>query len=195
MPIFKKTTPKTEKASKTDLGGLQSVLDASYESNENAEKILKRKGYTLDKDLSGERAKVFTDKAGNPHVVYRGTQNRHDVATDALLMVGLGAHTNRIKHTKKIQKQAAKKYGKPVNAYGHSLGGYLAENSGAKGKITTFNKASNGTKVKNNRQTDVRTHTDLVSLLTPKTGTKKVVIKGSLDPLKSHSVDALKRTR
>ena len=39
-------------------------------------------GDTLDKNLSLQRAKVFTDRAGNPTIAFRGTSNIHDVGTD-----------------------------------------------------------------------------------------------------------------
>ena len=73
-----------------------------------------------------------------------------------------------MKHTKKVARQAEEKY-KNVNAFGHSLGGILAEKSGVAGRIVTYNKASLGdksSKRKKGRQTDVRTTGDLVSINT-----------------------------
>lgn len=187
----KSVKPSSKVKVEVDKKRLHTILKSSYQDNKNAEVSLKEKGYTLDKELSGQRAKVFTDPHGRPHVVYRGTQNKHDVMTDVALMLSLGKYTSRVKHTKKVHKQVEKKYGQPVNTYGHSLGGYLAENAGAKGEVVTFNKASAGDKKKNLNQFDVRTHNDVVSLMTPKGGTRQLTIKGAFNPLTSHSVDSL----
>lgn len=180
------------KKEKLDTSTLKTILKSSYQSNRDAEKELAQKGFTLDKELSGQRAKVFTSPSGKPHIVYRGTQNRHDVLTDAALALRMGRFTNRAKHTQMVNKQVEKKYGRPAAAYGHSLGGWLAENSGAKGGVVTFNKASNGSKVHNKNQVDVRTHNDPVSMLTPKGGTHQIQIRGKKNLLKTHSYESLR---
>lgn len=185
MGKSKKTIDKAEKAR------VHGIMSASYERNRDAEKRLAAQGYTLDKQLSGRRAKVFVDPNGKASVVYRGTQNAGDVLSDIALSVGLGKYTNRVKHSKKVYKQTQQKYGHhDVDTYGHSLGGYLAENVGNKsGQVTTFNKASIGSKPGKN-QIDIRTNTDLISMMTPK-HKGLVEMKGSSNPLKSHSVDSL----
>lgn len=182
----KRTINQAEKAH------LHGVLSASYQRNKDAEKTLSQQGYTLDRDLSGRRAKVFHDQNGKAHVVYRGTQNVGDAVTDLAFGMGLGKYTSRAKHSKKVYKQAQEKYGhKDVSTYGHSLGGYLAETSASKNaNVTTFNKAAKGDKVRNPNQVDVRTKHDVVSAMTP-THKGSVQIKGSKDPLKAHALDAL----
>ena len=136
-----------------DIGKLKSGLSASYLKNDKAEQELKKSGYTLDKELSGKRAKVYTDINGQPTIAYRGTQNWHDVITDFAIPLGLAQHTKRMAHSKTLAKKVEEKYGQSANAVGHSLGGYLAENSGAHGNIATFNKASVGSKkMKNNKK-------------------------------------------
>lgn len=171
------------------------ILSASYQKNNEAEKTLSKQGYKLDKQLSGNRSKVFVDSNGKAHVVHRGTQNLGDVWTDAMITAGLGKYTKRVKHSKKVYKQAQDKYKqKDVNTYGHSLGGYLAENSGNKtGKVTTFNKAASlsGKRVKNKNQHDIRTHNDVVSMFTKK-HKGQTQLRGNRNILKSHSVDSLK---
>ena len=111
---------------------LKRGLSSSYLKNDKAEKELQKSGYTLDKELSGKRAKVYTDASGKPTIAYRGTQNIRDVLTDLSIPLGLSSKTKRMKHTKMVAKQVEEKYGQPANAIGHSLGGYLAEKSGAK---------------------------------------------------------------
>jgi hypothetical protein len=195
---FKSNAKKASKAAKKETAKvnekkrIHAILSSSYQDNKKASETLAKHGYTLDNSLSGQRAKVFTDQNGKAHVVYRGTQNGGDVLTDIALTLGQGKKTNRVKHSKKVYKQAQEKYGhQDVDTYGHSLGGYLAENSGNnKGKIVTFNKASIGEKAKPN-QVDIRTKNDVVSMFTPK-HKNLIEINGNKNVLKSHSVDVLK---
>jgi len=161
--------------------------------NDKAEEELKKSGYTLDKELSGQRAKVYTDANGQPTIAYRGTQNFHDVMTDFAIPLGLAQHTKRVQHSKTLAKKVEEKYGQSANAVGHSLGGYLAENSGAHGNIATFNKASVGSKSKNNKQVDIRTKRDLVSLFTPKKKSNITIASRSQNPLTEHTTDSLGR--
>ena len=136
-----------------NFGAFKSGLSASYMKNDKAEKELQKSGYKLDKELSGERAKVYTDANGQPTIAYRGTQNFHDVLTDFAIPLGLAQRTKRMQHSKTLTKKVEEKYGQPSNAVGHSLGGYLPENLGAHGNIATFNiiKASVGSKNKNSK--------------------------------------------
>jgi hypothetical protein len=171
---------------------VHSILKSSYNKNKDAKNDLASQGYVLDEQLSGKRAKVFTGPDGKPSIVYRGTNTIQDVGTDMLVSIGLGKYTNRVKHSKKVHDEVKQKYKtNEVDTYGHSLGGYLAENVGAKGNIVTYNKASIGGKVTNPKQTDIRTKNDVVSQFTPKHD-NLVEIKGSKDPLKTHSLDILK---
>ena len=167
-------------------------LDASYQDNNQAKRTLAKQGFTLDEQLSGQRAKVFVDPSGKPVVSYRGTSNKKDVITDALIMAGLGKHTKRVKHSKKVMREVEKKYNQPAGAIGHSLGGYLAENSGAKGKIVTYNKAATGRKIKNKNQTDIKTNKDLVSILTRKKKNNVTLKSKSWNPFTAHSTKSLK---
>ncbi len=176
-----------------NFGAFKRGLSASYMKNDKAEKELQKSGYKLDKELSGERAKVYTDANGQPTIAYRGTQNFHDVMTDFAIPLGLAQHTKRVAHSKTLAKKVEEKYGQPANAVGHSLGGYLAENSGAHGNIATFNKASVGSKNKNSKQVDVRTKRDLVSMFTPKKKSNITIASRSQNPLTEHTTDSLGR--
>ena len=175
---------------------LKRILKSSYESNKKAKKTLAKSGFKLDKKLSGQRAKVFTNKkTGQGNVVYRGTSNIHDVGTDLTLPTGLMPVTKRMKHTKKVARKAEAKYG-DVNAFGHSLAGLLAERSGVGGKIVTYNKATLGAKNrKKGRQTDIRTSGDVVSVLTPNDKTNITIDSKKDNFLKAHKLGHLKAIR
>jgi hypothetical protein len=147
---------------------LANLVKASYSSQEDAQKILNN-NYTIDKELSKMNSKVFLDKRTNkPVILHRGTVTAGDVFNDGLLAVGLGRFSGRNKQAKRLTKRVEAKYNAPSTAIiGHSLGGWLAERSGNKGDVLTFNKAVGlgdiGTKKNSQRQFDVRTKGDLVS--------------------------------
>lgn len=176
-----------------NISGLKNALKSSYMNNDKAEKELQKSGYTLDKELSGQRAKVYTDKNGKPTIAYRGTNNLKDWFTDLSIPLGFAHKTNRVKHAKMVAKQVETKYGQPANAVGHSLGGYLAEVSGVNGKVATYNKASVGMKHHNAHQIDIRTKKDIVSMLTPKNDSNITIRSPSKSLLTEHKTDALDR--
>jgi predicted alpha/beta-fold hydrolase len=149
-------------------------------------------GFSLDDQLSGQRAKVFLNPEGTPVVAFRGTKNKHDMVTDALIMAGLGKYTKRVKHSKKVMKEVEAKYNKPATAIGHSLGGYLAENSGNHGKVITYNKAATGQNKHNKNQIDIRTDKDLISMLTRPKRNNITLKSKSWNPFTSHSTKSLK---
>jgi hypothetical protein len=172
---------------------LKAGLDASYQTNAEAKKTLSKQGFKMDEELSGKRAKVFVNGEGKPIVSFTGTHNRHDVITDAMVMAGLGKFTKRLKHSKKVIRDVKNKYGTGPQAIGHSLGGYLAENSGAK-DVVTYNKlALPFTQQKNKRQTDIRTNKDLVSVLTKSKRNNVTLNSKSWNPFVSHSTKSLKK--
>ncbi|KAJ1626789.1 hypothetical protein T492DRAFT_842907 [Pavlovales sp. CCMP2436] len=138
-------------------------------------------GFTLDQQLTQVDTLVYTDKrTGQPTIVHRGSTTPRDfLVDDALIAFGSGRETQRQRRAREITAEAETKYNKPSNSTGHSLGGRLAERSGSRGSIITFNKAAglgdipsfnftgrsqpqmqNGT-----RQTDVRTRLDPISAL------------------------------
>jgi hypothetical protein len=143
-------------------------FSTSYLSQKNAAKKHENT-HTYDYNLSNMDSKVFVDKVtGKPTIVHRGTQNLRDVGTDLAIGLGLGKYTKRVKDAKRLTKKVENKYGQSANAVGHSLGGYLAENSDAHGNITTLNKAVGiadiGTKKNSKRQIDIHVKNDLIGL-------------------------------
>lgn len=164
--ISKKRT--VQKVNKNPHKKTRDFLDASYKSNKHASKVAKKHGYTLDKELSGSRHKVFVNKKGEPTAVYRGTKTKRDVIAVAGLATGLFKHTKRYKQTQKDTKKIKEKYkGKSLTAAGHSLGGKLAEGVGAK-KVITYNKAIGIKDIGRKRskgQVDIRNKLDPVSAL------------------------------
>ena len=148
-------------------GELGNLVKASYQSQKDAAKSLGDR-YTPDAQLSSMNTKVYLDKETNkPIILHRGTSNFKDILDDGLLAFGLGKYTSRYKNAQRVTKKVEAKYGAPAVAVGHSLGGWLAENSKNKGDILTYNKASGlgdiGTKKNSKRQFDVNTSGDVVS--------------------------------
>lgn len=174
-----------------DFDKLKAGLDSSYQSNDKAEKTLKKQGLTLDKSLSGERAKVYTDADGKPHISYRGTENKNDVLTDVKAFLGMN-NNKRIRHSKKVAREVESKYGTPATAVGHSLGGFLAEKSGVHGEIITYNKLATGRSKKNDKQIDIRDQKDLASVLTQNRKSNITLQSKSKNPLVIHSTKGLK---
>jgi hypothetical protein len=148
---------------------IKPILEASYQPKKLASKTLAKHGYTLDKKLSTNESKVFIDNVGNPNIAFRGSTTAKDwLISDPLLGLGFERFDPRVKQAKQLTKQVEKKYGKPVDVFGHSLGGALAERSGASGKIITYNKGAGiediGKTIPKN-QTDIRAKSDIVSAL------------------------------
>jgi hypothetical protein len=144
------------------------LLKASYETQKDAEARMMKKGYTYDKELSTMESKVFVNKNGKPVVAQRGSTRLSDWLEDGLIGLGLGKYGTRQQRAIDLNKKVEEKYGKKVNAVGHSLGGRLVENSGANGAVITYNKASGLGDVldkHNDKQLDLRTKGDLPSLL------------------------------
>ena len=147
---------------------LQPILEASYLNPNEASEKFKSLGYTLDNGLSVPNAKVFVDKKGRPNIAFRGSHRVEDfLVSDTLLGLGLDKYDKRFQDTKNLTKLVEDKYKKPVDVFGHSLGGSLAEKSGASGNIYTYNKGTGlGDLFKTipKNQYDVRTTNDIVSL-------------------------------
>jgi hypothetical protein len=148
---------------------IKPILKSSYQNQKEASKTLEKLGYTYDKGLSTNQSKVFVDSQGNPNIAFRGSKTAKDwLISDPLLALGLQNLDPRFKEAKALTKKVEQKYGKPADVFGHSLGGTLAENSGAKGSIITYNKGAGigdiGKKIPKN-QTDIRAKSDIVSAL------------------------------
>ena len=174
---------------------LKDLLSASYKSQKEAEAMLKQKGYTYDPSLSSITDKVFVDSYGNPLVLHRGSKRVVEdwFQSNLPLAVGLEANTPRFQKSKEVVQQVREKYNKPVTSYGHSLGGSLAEKSGAE-RVITFNKGTGLGDIGKNipgSQTDIRTKYDLPSLLsTYQTGGTKIELPGVIHPVATHVVSS-----
>ena len=165
---------------------LGEFLQNSYSDNQKQQ----IHGYERDKKLSGKRVQVY-HKDGHAIIVHRGTKGIHDVGTDAAY-ISTGYKSKRFKHSKKIQKQAEKKY-KKTTTVGHSLGGTLAETSaikrGKSNKVITYNKIAIPLRDKPKAlQRDIRTKNDFASIGAHR---KTEVLNTTTKGLAAHSIDNL----
>ena len=154
------------------------LIDAAYHPHGSKEEkvILEKHQLEHDSELSNIRNRstskgkdrVYKHKQHKKaYVVYAGTQDSKDAATDLALATGKEDFTPRFKNAKKLGKQVKMKYGDDnVTAIGHSLGGALAEKSGLS-NIITYNRGIglNGLGKTVQRGTHYRTGKDPISLL------------------------------
>lgn len=173
---------------------LKKLLSASYKSQKEAQTLLSPYGYTYDPALSSMTDKVFVDSYGNPIVLHRGSKRVLEdwIQSNLPLAVGAEALSPRFQKSKEVIKQVKEKYPeKIVTSYGHSLGGSIAEKSGADRAIT-FNKGTGLADIGRNipgTNIDIRTKYDLPSLLsTTQTGGKRIELPGVLNPIATHVV-------
>jgi hypothetical protein len=149
---------------------IQKILEASYQNPNEAKSTLQNMGFNYDEDLSTPESKVFVDRKGRPNIAFRGSKRLFDdfLGSDLKLALGLEKYDKRFQEAKHLTKLVEDKYHQPVNVFGHSLGGSLAEKSGAAGRIFTHNKGTGifdiGRNIPRN-QVDYRNKNDIVSLL------------------------------
>jgi hypothetical protein len=159
---------------------LPDILKSSYLSQKQAQDKLDKYGYEIDPSLSSNQQKVFVNKiTGEPLVVHRGTKTLKDVIDDGLIGLGLGKFGFRQKNAMRVNKKIREKYMQDAINVGHSLGGNLAENSGTKNKVITYNKAVGLGDIgkKFNNQTDIRAKGDIISLPSIlQSGSKRVLV-------------------
>lgn len=174
---------------------LPDLVQASYQPQKVAQQNLEKKGYMLDSQLSSMNTKVFTDKNNTPVILHRGSTTVKDWIDDALLGAGLGKYGHRYKNAVRTTKKVEEKYGKPANTVSHSYGGWLGENSGAKGNILTYNKATGvGDLFKKygKNQLDVRSQGDIISLPSLTQSVRRETVKNkNKNPLYAHSLKPL----
>jgi hypothetical protein len=179
---------------------LNTIFRASYQNPKDAQTTLEKKGYKYDTELSSPDTKVFVDEMGTPHIAYRGTHRVMDWATNFKILTGKGTETEKVREAKDTAKKVEAKYGKAANAYGHSQGGFISENSGVGGQIYTYNKAvapKDIFKKISEKQTDIRTTRDVVSLPSYFQSGKKITIQSPVgtDALSAHALKALDLTK
>jgi hypothetical protein len=176
---------------------LKPILEASYKKQSDAAGDLGKLGYHYDPELSTMESKVFVDKkTGKPSIAFRGSTRVSDFLYEDPALA-LGIETSKQRKAKELVKKVESKYGQGTDTYGHSLGGYRAETTGAKGNIYTFNKGVGlgqvGKKLPS-RQTDIRTSKDIVSAGSIlQYGSNKQTIQSPLfsSVLGSHGLSAL----
>lgn len=161
------------------------LLEASYMTLEQAREHVKPR-YRLDVRLSSDEDKVLVHIAsGRPLVLFRGSVSFADWAvSDVLLALGFSVYDPRHQRARKLVEIVRRKYG-VTSAMGHSLGGHLAENSGA-AQVHTSQKGAGLKdigKVLPKTQFDVRSPGDIVSALslTQRGGSRKTVGRISAD--------------
>jgi hypothetical protein len=154
---------------KVSIADLKEFIDNSY-----AKKPKDFKDFVLDKDLSSQRVKVYIHpQTKQAYVVHRGTASIQDVGNDLKMALGFDiSGSKRVKHAKVVQKKTEKKYGKDnVTTIGHSLGAKVASDVGQDSKaIINLNKAvipSDLNKTLSSKETNIRSKSDLISILQP----------------------------
>jgi len=177
------------------------LLKASYLPQKDAQAKMEKKGYKYDPQLSSMASKVYVAPDGTPVISYRGTKTVRDVIDDGLIGLGLGKYGFKYKGAQRLAKKVEDKYKKPADVVGHSMGSWLAENSGNHGNIITYNGASglgDLGKKKSDRQLDISTRGDIVSGLGSTQKANKEVIDNRFkskdffkNSLNAHNLDNL----
>jgi hypothetical protein len=176
---------------------IQEVLENSYRDTEDAPT-----GYTLDKDLSDDRIKVYKDMNSDQVIAsYRGSKGWRDWIDNARYAYSGDIKTSgTYQEAKKRQQKVIDKYGaKNIIAVGHSRAGKYVEELNKEQpvkEVITYNKAvapQNAFQSNPENQTDIRTSTDIVSALSPFQFSKNkiITIPGSWNPLQAHKPSAL----
>lgn len=161
------------------------------------------KNWKLDHELSDASVQVYFN-GQDAVVVHRGSQDLQDWKENVMDTLNIKSRQPRLEHSRDIQKKAEEKYGaNNVITIGHSKGARHAEEVGQKSReIYTLNKPVfpqdilSGRKVPE-KQTDIRTTLDPVSILRPLQRGKKYqhILSKTLNPITEHSFfgDVLKR--
>ena len=178
-----------------NINDISKIIKASYKPQAEASSDLENLGYKYDPELSTMENKVFYDpKTGKPNIAYRGSTTVKDWIGN--IKLGLGFKDPEAEKRIQLADQVKQKYGQAPDTFGHSRGGYSAEEAGERfgGKTYTYNKDIFYTT--KSEQTDIRTKGDIVSLpsIFQSGGTKKEISsKGIFNNfLTEHSTSNLK---
>jgi hypothetical protein len=170
---------------------LKTILNASYDSNDKAKKVLEDKGYIFDDELSNEKQKVFYDPVTDrPKIVFKGTTTLDEWFKNPLIPFNLEFIDPDIYKTKNLVEEVTKKYDNKPDLYGHSRGATKAVyNSSLANQVYTYNKPSKlyGSyifKTDDDNVSNYRATFDPVSSLDI---FKSKNLGGSILPLKAHS--------
>lgn len=178
---------------------IHNLLKASYLSgHEHRAKLLKKLGYDYRKDLSGgKHVTAIQQSTGKPVVIYRGSADMRDwrfnakYAASRFLGVGNSKNMTRARRAQRDMQKVQQATGRDdIVALGHSLGGFLAQRSGAPGGVITYNKYSLGDDEPSKRQKDFRAKGDIASLFRKRNKyTREFVGKNPwLHPIGNHTV-------
>jgi len=176
---------------------LQEVLENAYKQTDNAPN-----GYTMDKDLSDDRVKVYKDMNSDQVIVaHRGSKGWRDWLDNARYAYdGDITKSGTYQDARTRQKKAIDKYGaKNIISVGHSRAGKYVEELNKEDpvkEVITYNKVVHPNTIFQSNpenQTDVRTSTDIVSALSPLqfSKNKTITIPSGYDLLKAHKPSAL----
>jgi hypothetical protein len=177
------------------LDELGKFVDAGYKTKSEAENV---DGYTLDKELSTKRDKVYANKEGKTVITIAGTDKAKDWSNNLLIPLGLHKYSNRYKNSEKTLKNTNKKYGKNnVSVVGHSQSGHIVNDLTNKGLVgseaITLNPAIIGSH--NPKLKVVKSSGDIVSALTIPNKKDKTINTGSWNPLYNHSSKILTKKK
>ena len=174
---------------------LAKFVDAGYKTKSEAENI---DGYTLDKELSTKRDKVYANKEGKVIHTISGTDKAKDWSNNLLIPFGLHEYSNRYKNAEKIQNEANKKYGKEnVSVVSHSQSGNIAQNLAKKKLVGDENVTLNPAIIGSHKPglKVVKSSGDIVSALTIKNKKDKTIKSKTWNPLTEHSSKILTRNK
>ena len=173
---------------------LHHFIHASYKQGESY------KGWKLDSSLSDASVQVYWN-GKDAVVVHRGSQDAQDWYENGRQILGMNTG-KRLEHSRGIQKEAERKYGaNNVITIGYSKGAHHAEEVGQDSReIYTLNKLVTpsdlfkGKKV-SEKQTDIRTTLDPVSILRPlqQGSDYQNIWSKTLNPLTEHMGSVLNR--
>lgn len=152
-------------------GDLARLASAAYESSNDRALAKAREidpEYELDDEFSNKYTKVFHNpKTRNTVISHRGTAEKSDIGTDALVFLGLPTFSSRFKNARTLTNKVITKYSKEnVSCVGHSLGGSLCSDTSKRSDIpaVNFNKAKTLLPTsKGSKETSHKTITDPLS--------------------------------
>ena len=98
-------------------------------------------GFELDPEFSNKYTKVFTNPELKQTVIsHRGTAEKSDIGTDALVWLGLPSFSSRFKNARTLTNKIVNKYGREnVSCTGHSLGSAVCSDTSKRSDIPAVN--------------------------------------------------------
>jgi len=189
---------KSKKGGKISIKNLKNILNDSYSKTGND-----IDDYKIDKELTDDVIKVYrNDKTNEVVMAPKGTSSLNDVATDIKMFAGI-KDKRFLSAKEKLDKVKAKYPTNKIDLVGHSLAGKVVEEIGANddrvNNIITYNKPTTAFDIVSgrkgiNKQIDIRTKNDMVSLLKP-FGTinpnDRVIDSNTSNPLTEHKIEKL----